>query len=68
MRLARRGRAMRNFESRYLHSDGHIVPIAWTGIWSDADQQHFFIGRDMSERNAAEERLRRAQEPVPPPL
>ena len=61
MRLARRGRAMRNFESRYLHSDGHIVPIAWTGIWSDADQQHFFIGRDMSERNAAEERLRRAQ-------
>jgi len=61
MRLARRGRLMRNFESRYVHKDGRPVPLAWTGIWSDAEQQHFFIGRDMSERNAAEERLRRAQ-------
>ena len=61
MRLARRGRLMRNFETRYVHKDGRPVPLAWTGIWSDAERQHFFIGRDMSERNAAEERLRRAQ-------
>jgi PAS domain S-box-containing protein len=61
MRLARRGRAMRNFETRYVHKDGRPVPVAWTGIWSDADAQHFFIGRDMTERNAAEERLRRSQ-------
>ena len=61
MRMARRGRVMRNFETRYVHKDGRIVPLAWTGIWSEADQQHFFIGRDMTERNAAEERLRRAQ-------
>lgn len=27
----------------------------------EPEQQHFFIGRDMSERNAQEERLRRAQ-------
>jgi PAS domain S-box-containing protein len=61
MRMARRGHVMRNFETRYVHKNGRVVPLAWTGIWSDADQQHFFIGRDMSERNAAEERLRRAQ-------
>jgi len=61
MRMARRGHVMRNFETRYVHKDGRVVPLAWTGIWSDADRQHFFIGRDMSERNAAEERLRRAQ-------
>src|SRR6185369_4139682 len=61
MRMARRGRVMRNFETRYVHKDGRVVPLSWTGIWSEAEQQHFFIGRDMSERNAAEERLRRAQ-------
>ncbi len=60
MRLARRGRLMRNFESRYVHRNGRIVPLVWTGIWSEPDQQHFFIGRDMTERIAAEE-LRQAQ-------
>ncbi|MCW5772103.1 MAG: response regulator, partial [Rhodospirillaceae bacterium] len=56
-----RGRAMRNFETRYVHKDGSAVPLAWTGIWSEAEQLHFFVGRDMTERNAADEKLRRAQ-------
>lgn len=62
MRLARRGRLMRNFECRYVHRDGRIVPLTWTGVWSEHEQQHFFIGRDMTERIAAEERLRRSQQ------
>src|SRR5690606_10118416 len=33
MRLARRGHDIRNFDSRYLHKDGRIVPLAWTGVW-----------------------------------
>jgi nitrogen-specific signal transduction histidine kinase/CheY-like chemotaxis protein len=37
------------------------VPLTWTGVWSEAEQQHFFIGRDMTERIAAEERHRRSQ-------
>ena len=61
MRLARRGREMRNFETRYVHKNGRVVTLAWTGIWAESEQQHFFIGRDMTERIAAEERLRRAQ-------
>jgi len=61
LRLARRGKAMRNFECRYIHKDGRIVTLAWTGVWSEPEQQHFFIGRDMTERIAAEERLRHAQ-------
>jgi PAS domain S-box-containing protein len=60
MRLARRGHDMRNFECRYVHKDGHIVPLTWTGVWSEPDQQHFFIGRDMSERIALESQLRQA--------
>jgi PAS domain S-box-containing protein len=58
MRLARRGRETRNFDSRYIHKDGHAVTLNWTGVWDEADQRHFFIGRDMTEqrRLAAAER------------
>ena len=39
MRHARRGRDPRNFECRYVHRDGHPVPLTWTGIWSEPDGQ-----------------------------
>ena len=61
MRRARRGALSRTFECRYLHKDGHAVPIAWTGIWSEPDGQYFFIGRDMTERLVLEGQLRQAQ-------
>src|SRR3954447_826070 len=61
MRIARRGQIPRNFDCRYVHRDGHPVPLAWTGIWSEPDQQYFFIGRDMSERVLLESQLRQAQ-------
>lgn len=61
MRLGRLSRTMRTFDCRYVHKDGTAVPISWTGVWSEPEQQHFFIGRDMSDRIAAEERLQRAQ-------
>ena len=37
------------------------VPLTWTGVWSEPDQQHFFIGRDMTERMKLERQLRQAQ-------
>ena len=61
MRRARRGALSRTFECRYLHKNGHAVPIAWTGIWSEPDDQYFFIGRDMTERMVLEGQLRQAQ-------
>jgi PAS domain S-box-containing protein len=61
MRMSRRGRVTRNFDCRYVHRDGRVVPLSWTGVWSEPDQQHFFIGRDITERLAAEDRLRRSQ-------
>ena len=61
MRLARRGRLTRNFECRYVHKDGRVVPLMWTGVWSEPEQQHFFIGRDMTERILLEQQLRHAQ-------
>lgn len=61
MRAARRGRVMRQFDCRYMHRDGRAVPLHWTGVWSAVDAQHFFIGRDLTERLAAEERVQRSQ-------
>jgi diguanylate cyclase (GGDEF)-like protein/PAS domain S-box-containing protein len=58
MQLARAGRHMRNFETRYVHKSGRIVPLAWSGVWSEPEEKHFFFGRDMTERKAAEEQLR----------
>ena len=62
MRLARRGREIRNFTTRYVHRDGHPVTLTWTGVWSETDKRHFFIGRDMTEQKRLEAAERDAKE------
>lgn len=62
MRLVRRGRVMRNFESRYIHKDGRVVSLTWMGTWSEPVQRYFFIGRDMTERKLADAALRESEQ------
>ena len=62
MRAARRGeRPNWNFEARYAHKDGHFVTLTWAGTWSEPVRRYFFIGRDLTEKRAAEAQLRQAQ-------
>ena len=61
MRAARRGRLMRNFETRYVHKDGRAVALTWMGTWSEPVRRHFFVGRDLTEKQAAEAQYRQAQ-------
>ena len=61
MRAARRGHLMRNFETRYVHKDGHAVNLSWMGAWSEPVRRHFFVGRDLTEKQTAESQLRHAQ-------
>jgi PAS domain S-box-containing protein len=61
MQKARKGRLIRSFETRYIHKDGHAVTLNWMGAWSNAAQRHFFIGRDLTEKRAAEAQFRQAQ-------
>src|SRR5215813_12444527 len=61
MRSARRGQQMRSFEARYRHQDGHVVFLNWMGTWSEPVRRHFFIGRDLTEKQAAEAQFRQAQ-------
>jgi PAS domain S-box-containing protein len=60
MRAARHGRQMRNFETRYVHKDGQPVTLTWMGTWSEPVRRHFFIGRDLTEKQEADARLRQA--------
>src|SRR5262249_30222340 len=61
MRAARRGQVKRSFEARYYHYDGHEVSLNWMGTWSEQVKRHFFIGRDLTEKQAAEAQFRQAQ-------
>ena len=49
------------FRGRYCHKDGRAVTLNWMGTWSEPVQRHFFIGRDLTEKQAAEAQLRQAQ-------
>jgi diguanylate cyclase (GGDEF)-like protein/PAS domain S-box-containing protein len=59
MKLAQSGRHTLNFETRYVHENGRIVPLAWSGMWYEPEQKYFLVGRDMTERRLAEEQFRR---------
>jgi PAS domain S-box-containing protein len=61
MRSARRGQHMRNFEARYVHRDGQAVTLTWMGAWSEPVRRYFLVGRDVSEKRAAEAQFRQAQ-------
>jgi signal transduction histidine kinase len=61
MRSARRGHHMRNFETRYVHKNGQAVTLTWMGTWSKPVRRHFFVGRDLTEKHAAEAQVRQAQ-------
>lgn len=51
------GEAVHDFEADCLHVHGHVVPMAFSGVWSEEAQCFFVIGRDRSERRAAQARL-----------
>jgi PAS domain S-box-containing protein len=61
MRTARRGLSKRSFETRYISKDGKAVALNWSGTWSEPVRRHFFIGRDLTEKQAAEAQLRHVQ-------
>ncbi len=57
MRSARRGGEIRNFVSRYVHKDGRVVVLTWMGTWSEPARRYYFIGRDLTELQRAQDDL-----------
>jgi PAS domain S-box-containing protein len=54
MRQARHGRTTRDFAIRYVHKNGAVVTLSWSGVWSEPEQRHFFIGRDITKQKRIE--------------
>ena len=54
MRHARHGRIIRDLAARYFHKNGSIVTLSWSGVWSEPEQRHFFIGRDVTKQKRIE--------------
>jgi PAS domain S-box-containing protein len=61
VRAERRGQHTRNFNSRCVHKDGRIVMLSWMGVWSEPVKRFFYIGRDMTESQLAQETLRESE-------
>jgi PAS domain S-box-containing protein len=61
VRATRRGRDMRNFETRYVHKNGQPVTLTCMGTWSEPVGRYFFVCRDLTEKHAAEAQFRQAQ-------
>lgn len=61
MKLARYNSQTRNFECRYIHKNGSLVTLWWTGVWSEPEHQFFFIGRDITERIQEQRNLRESE-------
>lgn len=56
MREQRMGNVTRHFDCGYVHRTGAVVLLTWTGVWSPEEEQHFFIGRDITKARIAEQR------------
>ena len=52
------GRQYRNFENRYIHKKGHIVPVVWSAHWDQEQNLMNCVARDASDKLAAEEHLK----------
>lgn len=62
VRAERRGQKTRNFSSRCVHKDGRTVTLSWMGVWSEPVKRFFYIGRDMTESQQAQQTLRESEQ------
>ena len=51
-----------DFVNRCIRKDGAIVDVLWAATWSEADQTHFCVAHDVTERARIEKALREAKE------
>jgi len=55
------GAPVLDFSNRYIRKDGAVVDIMWSARWSEEHQQMFCVARDITERIAAEESLKKSE-------
>ena len=55
------GRAVSDFENRYVRKDGSLVNVMWSAYWSPADNIMFCVAHDITERAQAASALAAAK-------
>ena len=61
MRALARGERPKLADARFHHKNGREVWLSWLGSYSEAAKRFYFVGRDMTDKIAAEERIRHAE-------
>lgn len=51
------GAKSNNFQNRYMHKSGSVIPLMWSVAWSEEDRLYFCIARDASEFHTTKQRL-----------
>ncbi|HAI39040.1 MAG TPA: hypothetical protein DCM40_13420, partial [Maribacter sp.] len=55
------GNKVINFENRYVHKNGHAVPMLWSSNWDEKDRVYYCIARDNTEKKNAELQLENSE-------
>nr|MBA3900719.1 PAS domain S-box protein [Bacteroidota bacterium] len=56
------GNKITNFENRYVHKSGRIVPILWSVNWDEKLQIMFCIAKDVTEKKRLEKAVERERD------
>jgi PAS domain S-box-containing protein len=51
------GKAVNNFENRYIRKDGSVVHLNWSAKWDNKGKIRYGIGRDVTEKKVYEKAL-----------
>ena len=62
MRSARRTESAQDFECRFVDKQGRCVTFWWNVVWSEPEHRYFFTGRDITERQQMEQRVRDSED------
>lgn len=56
------GARFTNFENRFIHKKGYLVPLVWSIRWDAEEKVLFCIAKDATEKLKAEEELKNSEE------
>ncbi|MFD2515192.1 PAS domain S-box protein [Pontibacter locisalis] len=54
--------SLNEFQNTYIHKEGHVVHLLWSGTWSEEDKAYISIARNVSEEILAQQRLKEKDE------
>ena len=55
------GEKIVNFENRYIHKDGHVVPMLWSSNWDEKEGVFYCIARDNTEKKKSDLKLENSE-------